>query len=209
MSDDVYNRLSDFLDKMPGGYPKTDSGVELKILKKIFSPEEAELVQHLTPAPEAPTAIADERPSTVAAEDDAALEAPEPARHRRSIARASRSRALRDVVSLQPFVGRYVRPVPVPKYIVVCGIAVRILIVPLVQYPVALQVRVVGIALPRDARIDHHHLHARAVEPGVPYDVRPNAHAPFQVAQRRFGALLHPAHIAQLGQRQDALFPAQ
>ena len=43
MSDDVYYRLAQVLDKMPVGFPSTDSGVEIKILKKIFTPEEADL----------------------------------------------------------------------------------------------------------------------------------------------------------------------
>ncbi len=43
MSEEVYVRLREFLDKLPGGYPETDSGVEIRILKKLFSPEDAEL----------------------------------------------------------------------------------------------------------------------------------------------------------------------
>ncbi len=59
MSDDVYKRLSEFLDKMPGGFPSTESGVEIKILKRFFTPEEAELELHLTPMPESASAIAE------------------------------------------------------------------------------------------------------------------------------------------------------
>ncbi|MBP7738569.1 MAG: 4Fe-4S binding protein [Spirochaetes bacterium] len=43
MADDVYYRLRDILDKMPNGYPSTDDGLEIKILKKIFTEEEAEV----------------------------------------------------------------------------------------------------------------------------------------------------------------------
>ena len=43
MSEDVYTRLREFLDAMPGGFPATGTGVELKILKKLYSPEDAEL----------------------------------------------------------------------------------------------------------------------------------------------------------------------
>jgi len=39
----IYRQLQLHLDKQPVGYPKTLSGVELKVLKHIFSPEEAEL----------------------------------------------------------------------------------------------------------------------------------------------------------------------
>ncbi len=39
--DPVYERLADALDRLPNGFPRTSSNVEIKILKKIFSPEEA------------------------------------------------------------------------------------------------------------------------------------------------------------------------
>jgi len=58
MTQDVYLRLREFLDRMPGSYPATESGVEIKILKKLFTPEEAELAMHLTPMPEPVAAIA-------------------------------------------------------------------------------------------------------------------------------------------------------
>lgn len=38
----VYAKLAGHLDRIPNGFPKTTSGVELKILAKLFSPEEAE-----------------------------------------------------------------------------------------------------------------------------------------------------------------------
>ena len=43
----IYRQLQQHLDKQPVGYPKTFSGVELKLLKHIFSPEEAELAMNL------------------------------------------------------------------------------------------------------------------------------------------------------------------
>ena len=43
MSDDVYYRLAKVLDTLPNGFPSTDSGVEIKLLKKVFTPEEADL----------------------------------------------------------------------------------------------------------------------------------------------------------------------
>jgi ferredoxin len=58
MSQDVYVRLREFLDKMPGSYPATQSGVEFKILKKIFTPEQAELTLQLSAMPESASAIA-------------------------------------------------------------------------------------------------------------------------------------------------------
>ena len=52
MTEDVYTRLREFLDNMPGGYPSTESGVELRILKKLFTPEQAEITMKLTGMPE-------------------------------------------------------------------------------------------------------------------------------------------------------------
>lgn len=56
--DDVYRRLAAKLDRLPNGYPGTDSGVELRILAKIFAPEDAELALLLKPIPEPPAVIA-------------------------------------------------------------------------------------------------------------------------------------------------------
>ncbi|MEX2706541.1 MAG: hypothetical protein Q6352_015015 [Candidatus Freyrarchaeum guaymaensis] len=41
MSDEPYLRLREFLDQFPLGFPKTPSGVEIKILKRLFTEEEA------------------------------------------------------------------------------------------------------------------------------------------------------------------------
>jgi len=43
MSDDVYRKLAKVLDTLPNGFPETESGVELKLLKKIFTPDQADL----------------------------------------------------------------------------------------------------------------------------------------------------------------------
>jgi len=56
---DIYQNLARHLDKLPGGYPATGSGVEMRILKRLFSPEEAELAVCLNMIPEPPEAIAD------------------------------------------------------------------------------------------------------------------------------------------------------
>ena len=48
MSTDVYEKLADQLDAMPNGFPRLKSGVELKILKKIFTLEEASFAAELT-----------------------------------------------------------------------------------------------------------------------------------------------------------------
>jgi NAD-dependent dihydropyrimidine dehydrogenase PreA subunit len=58
MNADPYEKLAGALDLLPGGFPKTKSGVELKILKRIFSPEEALIASNLTGSSEAVDAIA-------------------------------------------------------------------------------------------------------------------------------------------------------
>ena len=58
MNEDVYTRLREFMDTLPGGYPTTPSGVEIKLLKKLFTPEQAELTMKLSPEPEEVPAIA-------------------------------------------------------------------------------------------------------------------------------------------------------
>ena len=47
-SEKVYELLADALDRLPNGFPRTPTGVEIRILKKIFSPEEADLASQLT-----------------------------------------------------------------------------------------------------------------------------------------------------------------
>ncbi|MGB5425119.1 MAG: 4Fe-4S ferredoxin, partial [Desulfobacterales bacterium] len=54
----IYNKLAQHLDTLPGGYPATESGIELRILKRLFTPEEAEIAVHLNLMPEPATAIA-------------------------------------------------------------------------------------------------------------------------------------------------------
>ena len=48
MSEEVYQRLAHFLNKLPGGFPPTEDGLELRILERLFTPEQAELAMHLT-----------------------------------------------------------------------------------------------------------------------------------------------------------------
>ena len=61
MPTDVYSKLAEALDRLPNGFPRTESGVEIRILKKIFSPEEAELAGRLTGTPERVDTIAARR----------------------------------------------------------------------------------------------------------------------------------------------------
>jgi Na+-translocating ferredoxin:NAD+ oxidoreductase subunit B len=55
---DVYRRLARKLDALPHGYPSTASGVELRILRKVFEPEDAALAVRLRAIPERAEAIA-------------------------------------------------------------------------------------------------------------------------------------------------------
>ncbi len=48
MPEEIYERLARHLDDLPGGFPSTESGVELRILKRLFTEDEAELAMHLT-----------------------------------------------------------------------------------------------------------------------------------------------------------------
>jgi len=43
MSDEVYYKLAKVLDTLPNGFPSTENGIEIKLLKRIFQPEDAEL----------------------------------------------------------------------------------------------------------------------------------------------------------------------
>ncbi|MCK4941084.1 4Fe-4S binding protein [candidate division WOR-3 bacterium] len=52
MGDDVFDTLADALNRLPNGFPRTPSNVEILILKKIFSKREAELASKLTGTPE-------------------------------------------------------------------------------------------------------------------------------------------------------------
>ena len=49
MSDTAYRALRDFLDRYPLGFPETESGVEIEILKRLFTEEEARLAVRLSP----------------------------------------------------------------------------------------------------------------------------------------------------------------
>jgi Na+-translocating ferredoxin:NAD+ oxidoreductase RNF subunit RnfB len=48
MSDNVYRKLAEHLDRLPGGFPPSEAGAEITLLKRLFMPEEAELATHLT-----------------------------------------------------------------------------------------------------------------------------------------------------------------
>ncbi len=58
MTDSVFEKLAEALNCLPNGFPRTESGVEIRILKKIFPPEQAALACQLTGKFEAVEAIA-------------------------------------------------------------------------------------------------------------------------------------------------------
>jgi electron transport complex protein RnfB len=45
--DEVYDRLADALNRLPNSFPRTPSNVEIPLLKKIFSPEEASIASRM------------------------------------------------------------------------------------------------------------------------------------------------------------------
>ncbi|MGO9417578.1 MAG: 4Fe-4S binding protein [Syntrophobacteraceae bacterium] len=55
---EIYKRLANHLDNLPGGFPPTESGVEMRILRRLFTPEEAKLALYLTLLPEEPCVVA-------------------------------------------------------------------------------------------------------------------------------------------------------
>lgn len=55
---DVYTSLARHLDSLPAGFPPTESGVELRILKRLFTKEEARIAAGLTMMPEPAEAVA-------------------------------------------------------------------------------------------------------------------------------------------------------
>jgi len=56
---DIYRELQQKLDSYSVGFPATESGVEIAILKKLFSPDDAKLFLALSPALEKPEEIAE------------------------------------------------------------------------------------------------------------------------------------------------------
>ena len=48
MTESAFEQLAEALNRLPNGFPRTKSGVEIRILKKIFPPEQAALACQLT-----------------------------------------------------------------------------------------------------------------------------------------------------------------
>jgi Pyruvate/2-oxoacid:ferredoxin oxidoreductase delta subunit len=58
MSQESYKKLAERLDALPNGFPPTQDGAELRLLAKLFTPEEAELASQLRLTREVPEQIA-------------------------------------------------------------------------------------------------------------------------------------------------------
>jgi electron transport complex protein RnfB len=56
---DAYKRLAEHLDTLASGFPATEAGQELKILRKLFAPDEAEVAAQLSPELETAEQIAE------------------------------------------------------------------------------------------------------------------------------------------------------
>jgi formate hydrogenlyase subunit 6/NADH:ubiquinone oxidoreductase subunit I len=57
-SEDIYRRLARHLDDLPAGFPSTRSGVELRILRRLFTEDEAAMAVLLSVLAEGPGSIA-------------------------------------------------------------------------------------------------------------------------------------------------------
>ncbi len=55
--DEVYRKLQIYLDSLPVDYPETESGVEIRILKHLFTPQEAEIALKLKIIPQEAKAL--------------------------------------------------------------------------------------------------------------------------------------------------------
>jgi electron transport complex protein RnfB len=55
---DVYEKLANHLDSLPAGYPSTETGLELRILKATFLPRRGANRHRLTMMPEPVAGIA-------------------------------------------------------------------------------------------------------------------------------------------------------
>jgi len=58
LTEEVYDKLREFLDRFPLGFPKTPSKIEINILKRLFTVEEARLATLLPFIPESAAQIA-------------------------------------------------------------------------------------------------------------------------------------------------------
>ncbi|MBN1583118.1 MAG: 4Fe-4S binding protein [Anaerolineae bacterium] len=55
----IYRKLADHLDRLPGGFAPSETGAELTLLKRLFTPQQADLAIHLTLERETAQTISD------------------------------------------------------------------------------------------------------------------------------------------------------
>lgn len=58
MAENIFRKLQERLDKYSLGFPATESGIELEILKELFTEEDAAMFLELTPQLESPESVA-------------------------------------------------------------------------------------------------------------------------------------------------------
>lgn len=58
MEHSAYKQLAERLDALPNGFPATEDGIELELLARFFSPDEARCASHLRLTPETPAQLA-------------------------------------------------------------------------------------------------------------------------------------------------------
>ncbi len=59
MEERVYESLAAHLHRLPAGFPRTPTGVEMRILRRLFNPEEAAIAQLLSLKPASPEILAE------------------------------------------------------------------------------------------------------------------------------------------------------
>ena len=58
MSEDIFRRLQQRLDLYSSGFPATETGIEITILKKLFTQRDAEMFLNMSPMLEEPESVA-------------------------------------------------------------------------------------------------------------------------------------------------------
>ena len=48
MNESVYRKLAEHLDKLPGGFEPSETGADIQLLMRLFTPEQAELATYLS-----------------------------------------------------------------------------------------------------------------------------------------------------------------
>jgi electron transport complex protein RnfB len=98
MEKNIYRKLARRLDQIPNGFAATESGVELRLLEKLFTPEEAGLASIMRIRPESPETIGER-----AGLDPEVAAGMLQEMHRKGLIRASRGRGPR-AYQLMPFI---------------------------------------------------------------------------------------------------------